>query len=233
MLPSPLGERLTQLRAYMAATETFTPSQWSRAAVAREAQLSDAELNRLENVGTGTATSLAALLHFYQGRGVNLAWILTPDNGDLLLHALQQEFPDEAIAEAVGPLRTLQKILQAVAAALAAGQTPHPQALHALVEQVQVGISRTIGYLDPPNPWQPGEADLAESKRLSPAVRAAVTGWYIPKAHAITSHHYAAGESTPRCGSRFDYLESGQGAASPSQGLRCFFCLSRLTNLDE
>ena len=58
-----IGERLTQLRAMMAA-ESLVPGAWPHTHLAREAGVSLAALTRLESTGRASTEVLTALLHF-------------------------------------------------------------------------------------------------------------------------------------------------------------------------
>lgn len=147
-----LGERLFQFRAIMAA-ESLVPDDWPRALLAREAGVPLAALTRLERTGRGSADVLAAVLRFYQDRGFNLAWVLTPDNGDIPLRGFRDIFQDEKLPQVREPLASLHRLLQPAAAALDAGQVPTPDALRSLLRQAQQGILHALMHLLPPGGW--------------------------------------------------------------------------------
>ncbi len=218
-----LGERLSELRAHLAAEE-FDPNAGSRARVAREAGLSPGALARLEKAGTGTAAALAALLSFYQDQGFNLAWVLASAHAGVPLRAFRDIFQDSALTEARDPLLRLNRLLQPAAAAPAAGQAPPHDALHALLRQVQDGIHQALAHLLPPIRLVESAADLREYQRLLPPVRAGVAGWRSRAWHLAPYHYYEAGESIPRCGSPAYYLTYDPGLAPVSDTIKCLTC---------
>ena len=115
-----LGERLTQLRTALA-KESLLPAFYTRASVAHAAGVSADALARLEKAGAGTATSLAAVLKYYQNLGVNLAWLLLHDNTDIPVYGFRDIFEDEKMPQARQPLADLHRLLQPVMAELDAG----------------------------------------------------------------------------------------------------------------
>lgn len=227
MLALPLGERLRQLRATLAA-EAFDPKAWSRARVAREADVPGAALARLETTGRGPAATLAAVLRFYQDQGFNLAWVLAPDNEQIPLHAFRDIFEEEAPQEAGYQLHRVQRLLQPAAAALDAGQLPAAEALSTLLEQVQRGIHQALVHLLPPIRLVLSAADLREYQRRLPPVRAAAAGWRSAAVHVAPYHYYEAGESLPRCGAPAYYLTYDPGPALVSTSIKCPYCRTQL-----
>jgi hypothetical protein len=223
MSAPPLGERLHQLRTTLG-EEDFDPKAWSRARVAREAGVTSAALTRLETAGCGTATSLAAVLRFYQDQGFNLAWVLVPDNEGIPLRAFRDIFEQEAQREAGHQLNHVHQLLQPVAIALDAGQSPTPETLRPLLAQVQEGIHHALGRLLPPIRLVLSAADLREYQRRLPPVRAAAAGWQPAAVHAVPYHYYEANESVPRCGSPAYYLTYDAGPHSVSNTLKCPYC---------
>ena len=227
MLAPPLGERLRQLRTTLA-EEDFDPKAWPRARVAREAGVSDAALARLENTGSSTAASLAAVLRFYQDQGFNLAWVLAPDNEGIPRHAFRDIFEEEAHREAGYQLNRVHQLLQPAAAALDAGQEPTPEALHSFLEQVQRGIHQALVRLLPPIRLVISAADLSEYQRRLPPVRAAAAGWRSAAVDVVPYHYYEAGESLPRCGIPAYYLTYDLRLELVSNSSKCPYCRAQV-----
>jgi len=222
----PLGERLRQLRTTLA-EEAFDSKAWPRARVAREAGVSGAALARLEDTGNSTAANLSALLRFYQDQGFNLAWVLTPDNEGIPLHAFRDIFEDEAHREAGYQLNRVHQLLQP-SAALEAGQQLTPEALRPLLEQVQRGIHQALVHLLPPIRLVLSAADLIEYQRRLPPVRAAAAGWRSAAVHVVPYHYYEAGESLPRCGIPAYYLTYDPGLELVSDSIKCPYCRAQV-----
>lgn len=223
----PLGERFHQLRTTLAA-EAYDPKAWPRARVAREAGVSGAALARLEDTGSSSAANLAALLRFYQDQGFNLAWVLAPDNEGIPLHAFRDIFEDEAQREAGYQLNRVHRLLQPAAAALDAGQSPTPDVLRPLLEQVQQGMHRALVHLLPPIRLVLSAADLTEYQRRLPPVRAAAAGWRSAALDVVPYHYYAACESIPRCGIPAYYLTYDPGLELVSDSIKCPYCRAQL-----
>ena len=218
-----LGERLTQLRAMLAA-ESFVPGAWPRALLAREAGVSLAALTRLESTGRGSTEVLRAVLHFYQGMGFNLAWILTPDNADIPVQGFRNIFQDEKLPQAKQPLSNLHRLLQPVIAGLDACQSLHPDALRPLLMQVRQGVLHALYHLLPPRRLVLSEADLRAFQQQLPPVRARSTGWRSASLYTVPYHHYEVGKSIPRCGDPVCYLAYDPGLEEVSNSDKCGDC---------
>lgn len=221
--PTPLGERLAQLRTVLAA-DPLCPAPGSRKEVARAAGLTPAALARLEESSAGTAASLATVLAYYQELGVNLAWVLVPDNADVPLHAFRDVHLNEKLVESGHALEDLRRLLRPAAAALAAGQPPTAEALGTLLEQVQRGIHRALVHVLPPIRLVESAADLRAYQRRLPPVPAASAGWRSQALHVAPYHYYEAGESLPRCGVPAYYLTYEAGPENPSVSIKCLRC---------
>ncbi|TPG58000.1 hypothetical protein [Hymenobacter nivis] len=218
-----IGERLTQLRAMLAA-ESLVPGAWPRTRLAREAGVSPAALTRLESTGRGSMDVLAAVLHFYQGMGVNMAWVLTPDNADIPVQKPRDTFQDEKLPRARQPLTNLHRLLQPVMAGLDAGQSLPPEALRPLLTQVRQGVLHALNHLLPPRRLVLREADLRALQRQLPPVRAQSTGWRAAALYAVPYHCYEAGDFLPRCGDPVSYLAHDPGPEEVSPGDQCSAC---------
>ena len=218
-----LGARLTQLRAMMAA-ESLVPDDWPRTQLAREAGVSLAALTRLESTGRGSTEVLTAVLHFYQGIGFNLAWVLTPDNADIPVQEFRDIFQDEKLPQARQPLANLHRILQPVMAGLNAGQSLSPDDLRPLLTQVQQGVLHALKHLLPPRRLVLSEADLRAYQRQLPPVRAQSAGWRPASLYTVPYHYYEAGDSLPRCGDPVSYLAYNPGQEEASNSDKCGAC---------
>lgn len=223
-----LGERLTQLRLALAEETQFPPNQ-SRARVAYMAGVSPAALARLEKTGAGTAATLAAVLACYQQAGVNLAWVLTPDNEDIPMRGFRDIFQDQKLTQAQEPLTRLHRLLPPVLTELDAGQVLAPEALRALLVQVQKGVLHALTYLVPPRRLVLSGADLREYQRQLPPVNASSAGWRPAALYTAPYHYYEAGETLPRCGDHVSYLAYDPGVKDVSTSNTCGFCQHQMS----
>lgn len=224
LLPAALlGERLTQLRTVLAAHDPLYPQMWLRPAVARAAGLSPAALARLEKTGTGTAISLATVLAYYQELGVNLAWVLVPDNAAVPFFAFRDVFQDEKVREVGYALEALGQRLQLAAAG---GEGSTPGGVGPFLEQVQQAVHGARVNLLPPLRLVESAADLRAYQRRLPPVLATSAGWRSCGLVTIPYHYYEAGESVPRCGTEAEYLTYEAGPRNPSDSIKCLFCRS-------
>jgi transcriptional regulator with XRE-family HTH domain len=224
MLAPPLGERLRYLRTTLA-MEAFDPKDWSRARVASAADVSNAALARLENTGRSTAVTLAALLHFYQDQGFNLAWVLTPDNAQIPTRLFRDLFQEERTAEATEILLELRRLVQPPATALPTGPEPSPAELPPLLlAQIRAGIHCTLVHLLPRIALIRTEVDFRHFQRRMPPVAATAAGWQSTAAHLVPYHYYEAGSSLPRCGIPLYYLQFDQAPTDPSNSIKCLTC---------
>ncbi len=222
-----IGERLTQLRAMLAA-ESLTPNAWPLTQLARKAGVSLAAYTRLESTGRGSTDVLAAVLHFYQGRGFNLAWVLTPDNADIPVQGFRDIFEDEKLPQARQPLSNLHRLLQPVMAGLDAGQSLPPEALSPLLTQIRQGVLHALNHLLPPRRLVLSEEDLRTFQRQLPPVRAQSTGWRSAALYTVPYHYYKVGDSLPQCGELVSYLAYDPGLEEVSNSLKCGACQSLL-----
>jgi hypothetical protein len=218
-----IGERLCQLRAMMAA-ESLVPNAWPRTQLARKAGVSLAAYTRLESTGRGSTEVVTAVLHFYQGRGFNLAWVLTPDNANIPVQGFRDIFEDEKMPQARQPLSDLHRLLQPVMAGLDAGQSLPPEALGPLLTQIRQGVLHALNHLLPPRRLVLSEADLRAFQRLLPPVRAQSTGWHSAALYTVPYHHYEVGDSLPLCGELVSYLAYDPGLEEVSNSLKCGAC---------
>ena len=223
-----LGERLTQLRGALAA-ETHFPSEHSRARVAHVAGVSPAALARLEKTGAGSAATLAAVLACYQEAGVNLAWVLTPDNEDIPLRGFRDVFQDQKLTQAQEPLTRLHRLLPPMLTELDAGQVLAPEALRALLVQVHEGVLHSLTHLVPPRRLVLSGADLREYQRQLPPVNASSAGWRSAALYTAPYHYYEAGETLPRCGDHVSYLAYDPGVKEVSTSNRCGACQHQMS----
>jgi hypothetical protein len=223
MSPLLLGERLILLRKTLA-EEAVHPAAYTRASVARAAGVSDEVLTRLEKAGGGTATSLAAVLAHYQAQGVNLAWVLVPDNADIPFFGFRDIFQEEPLPQVRKPMADLHRLLQPVMAELDAGQQLTPHAVYTLLTQVRRGVLHALKYLLPARRLLEGNADLRAFQRVLPPVLAQVAGWRPAALYTLPYHHYAAGESLPRCGDTFSYLAYDPGPMKAPDRHQCPAC---------
>ncbi|MFD2719698.1 hypothetical protein ACFST9_13300 [Hymenobacter monticola] len=221
-----LGERLTQLRTTLA-KESLLPAFYTRASVANAAGVSADALARLEKEGGGTATTLAAVLRHYQHKGVNLAWVLEPDNTEVPLYGFRDIFQDDPLPRAQKPLAALHRLLHPVMTELDAGQTLTPHAVRALLTQVGHGIRHALEYLLPRRGLLQGKADWRTYQRLLPPVPAQSAGWRPAAMFAVPSHYYEAGESLPRCGDVASYLAHDPGRKKVAGRDKCRACQRR------
>jgi hypothetical protein len=221
-----LGERLTQLRTTLA-KESVLPAFYTRASVAHAAGVSADALARLEKEGGGTATTLAAVLRHYQHKGVNLAWVLEPDNTEVPLYGFRDIFQDDPLPRARKPLAALYRLLHPVMAELDAGQELTPHAVHALLTQVGHGIRHALQYLLPRRGLLQGKADWRTYQRLLPPVPAQSAGWRPAALFAVPAYYYEAGESLPRCGDVASYLAHDPGQKKVTDRDKCRACRSR------
>lgn len=229
-----IGERLTQLRAMLAA-ESLVPGAWPRTLLAREAGVSLAALTRLESTGRGSTEVLTAVLHFYQGMGFNMGWVLTPDNADIPVQGFRDIFQDEKLPQARQPLSDLHRLLQPVMAGLDAGQSLPPDALRPLLTQVRQGVLHALNHLLPPRRLVLSDADLRAFQRQLPPVRAQSSGWRSASLYTVPYHYYEAGDSLPRCGDPVSYLaydpglEEASNLEKASNGDKCGACKHMLS----
>lgn len=218
-----IGERLTQLRAMLAA-ESLVPNDWPPALLARKAGVSRAAYIRLESTGRGSTDVLTAVLHFYQSMGFNLAWVLTPDNADIPVEGFRDIFQDEKLPRAREPLTNLHRLLQPVMAGLDADQGLAPDALRQLLTKVRQGVLHALNHLLPPRRLVLSEADLRAFQRQLPPVRAHSAGWRSASLYTVPYHYYEAGESLPRCGEPVSYLAYDPGPEDVSNSTKCGAC---------
>ena len=223
-----LGERLTQLRLALAAEMHF-PAKQSRARVAHVAGVSPAALARLEKTGAGTAATLAAVLACYQEAGVNLAWVLAPDNDDIPMRGYRDVFQDQKLLQAQEPLTRLHRLLPSTMSELNAGRTLAPEALRALLVQVQECILHALTHLVPPRRLVLSEADLREYQRRLPPVRASSDGWRSAALYTVPYHYYEADETLPQCGEPVSYLAYDPGPQEASTSIQCGACKHQLS----
>jgi hypothetical protein len=219
----PIGERLTQLRAMLAA-ESLVHNDWSPALLARKAGVSRAAYTRLESTGRGSTDVLAAVLNFYQSMGFNLAWVLTPDNANIPVQGFRDIFEAEKLPQARQPLSDLHRLLQPVMAGLDADQSLTPDALRQLLTQVRQGVLHALNHLLPPRRLVLSEADLRAFQRQLPPVRAQSTGWRSAALYTVPYHYYEVGDSLPRCGELVSYLAYDPGLEEVSDSLKCGAC---------
>lgn len=218
-----IGERLTQLRAMLAA-ESLVPNDWPPAVLAHKAGVSRAAYTRLESSGRGSTDVLTAVLHFYQSMGFNLAWVLTPDNADIPVEAFRDIFQDEKLPRAREPLTNLHRLLQPVMAGLDANQSLPPDALRQLLTKVRQGVLHALNHLLPPRRLVLSEADLRAFQRQLPPVRANSAGWRSASLYMVPYHYYEAGDSLPRCGDPVSYLAYDPGLGDVSNSNKCGAC---------
>jgi transcriptional regulator with XRE-family HTH domain len=223
-----LGERLTELRTTLA-KESLLPAYYTRASVAHAAGVSADALARLEKEGTGTATSLATVLKHYQNLGINLAWVLEPDNVDIPFYGFRDIVQDEKLPLARKPLAALHRLLLPVMAELDAGQQLTPHAVHTLLTQVRQGIRQALTHLLPRRGLVQTEADWRTYQRLLPPVPAQSAGWRPASLFAMPAHYYDAGESLPRCGDVASYLAHDPGRKKVADLDKCRACRHRMS----
>jgi hypothetical protein len=218
-----IGERLCQLRAMMAA-ESLVPDAWPRTQLARKAGVSLAAYTRLESTGRGSTEVVTAVLHFYQGKGFNLAWVLTPDNANIPVQGFRDIFEDEKMPQARQPLSNLHRLLQPVMVGLDAGQSLPPEALRPLLTRIRQEVLHALNHLLPPRRLVLSEADLRAFQRQLPPVLAQSTGWRSAALYTVPYHYYEVGHSLPRCGELVSYLAYDPGLEEVSNSLKCGAC---------
>lgn len=218
-----LGERLTFLRSIMG-SDDLDLEVWSRTRLAREAQVPLAALTRLEKTGGGTAATLAALLHFYQGQGFNVAWVLAPDNAQVPYRVFQDAFVDMRTQEATHVLVDLRRLVQLPATDLRIGNESSPEGQHPLLAQIREGIHRALGYLLPRIALIESEGDFRQFQRVMPPVAATAAGWRSAAVHVPPYHYYDADSSLPRCGVPLYYLQFDKEPTDPSNSIKCYGC---------
>lgn len=218
-----LGERLTLLRTTQA-KESVIPAFYTRASVAHVAGVSADALARLEKTGGGTTATLAAVLRHYQNEGINLAWVLEPDNTDIPLYGFRDILQYEKLPQAREPIADLHRLLQPVMVGLGAGQELTPHDVHTLLTQVQREVLHALKHLLPPRRLVQGEADLRAFQRVLPPVPASSSGWRPASLYTVPYHYYEAGESLPQCGEEVSYLAYDPGAMDCSDSLKCGKC---------
>lgn len=223
-----IGERLTQLRAMLAA-ESLVPNDWPPTLLARKAGVSRAAYTRLESTGRGSTDVVTAVLHFYQSMGFNLAWVLTPDNSAIPVEGFRDIFQDEKLPRAREPLTSLHRLLQPVMAGLDADQSLSPDALRQLLTKVRQGVLHALNHLLPPRRLVLSEADLRAYQRQLPPVRAQSAGWHSASLYTVPYHYYEAGDSLPRCGDPVSYLAYDPGPEEVSNSDKCGACRDRVS----
>ena len=222
-----LSGRLTQLRATMAA-KSLVPDHWSRTWLAQEAGVSLAALARLEDTGHGSAEVLAAVLRFYQNHDVDVAWVLAPDNADVPLHGSRGTVPDEKRPHQSQPLADLRRLLPPLLAALDAGPTLPPEALHARVTQLRQVALDALNHLVPPRRLGRTEADLRAWHKFFPPVPAQSTGWHPVALFTVPYHYVEAGAFLPRCGKDVPFLVYNPVLEQVPTRDQCAACRSRM-----
>lgn len=222
-----LGERLSQLRAMMAA-KSLVSNDWPRTQLAREAGVSLAALTRLEDTGHGDAEVLAAVLRFYQGRGVNLAWVLAPDNADMPLYGVRDICQDEKPSQEEQPLAVLRRLLQPLIAELNAGPALTPEALRLLLTEIQQGIHHALEHLLPPRRVQWSEADLRAFHKFFPPEPTQSTGWHSVGRSTEPYHYLEAGEILPLCGEDVPFQIFSPVIEDVPNSEKCETCRSRV-----
>ncbi len=194
-----LGERLTQLRALMSARFPV-PAHWSPTQLAQEIGVPLAALTRLEETGRGDAEVLAAVLRFYQARGVNLAWVLAPDNADIPLPEFRDTCQDENLPQEEQPLADLRRLLQPLMTELDAGPTLTSEVLRSLLTQTRDEIHHALQHVLPPQRVKWSAADLRAFHKFFPPVPTQSTGWHSVSQFIVPYHYLEAGEILPLCG---------------------------------
>ena len=222
-----IGERLTQLRAIMAA-ELPAPNHWSRTRLAQDTGVPLAALTLLEDTGCGDAEVLAAVLRFYQGRGVNLAWVLAPDNADISLYGVRDICQDEKPSQEEQPLAVLRRLLQPLIAELNAGPTLTPEALRSLLTEIQQGIHHVLKHLLPPRRVQWSEADLRAFHKFFPPVPTQSTGWHSVGRSNEPYHYLEAGKILPLCGEDVPFQIFSPVIKDVPNSEKCETCRSRV-----
>ncbi|OGX82713.1 hypothetical protein BEN47_18315 [Hymenobacter lapidarius] len=232
MSTSVLGERLTQLRAVMVA-KSLAPDNWSLTRVAQEIGIPLAALIELEDTGHGSAEVLAAVLRCYQDRDVDVAWVLAPDNADIPLHGSRGTVPDEKRPPLSPPLADLRQLLPPLLAALAAGPTLPPEALHARVTQLRQVALDVLNHLVPPRRVGRTEADLRAWHKFFPPVPAQSTGWHAVGLFTVPYHYVDAGAFLPRCGEDVPYRAYNPVLEEVPNSDKCGTCRSRVDEMSS
>jgi hypothetical protein len=222
-----IGERLTQLRATMAA-KSLVPDHWSRTWLAQQAGVSLAALARLEDTGHESAEVLAAVLRFYQNRDVDVAWVLARDNADIPLHGSRSTVPDEKLLPQSPPLADLRRLLPPLMAALDAAPSLPAEDLHAQVTHLQRVALAVLNHLVPPKRVGRTEADLRAWHKFFPPVSADSTGWYPMSPVSVPYHYVEAGAFLARCGEDMANLSYYPVLENISDSDKCGACRSRM-----
>jgi len=223
MSSASIGKRFTHLRSILAA-QSAHPKEWSRANLARAADLSPAVVARLERSGTGTAAHLTALLYFYQCRGFNLAWILASDEERVPLYTFQNAFQSADVSEACDHLARLRKLVQQFGVDSRPDQAALDQLLLAILERTHQALVHLLPRIRDIG----SEVDLRVYHQHLPPVAAASAGWRSRSIHLLPLHYYDAGESIPRCGIPYYYLTYETNPTRFLNGLGCPFCEQQL-----
>lgn len=222
-----LGERLTQLRATMAA-KALVPDYWSRTWLAQQAGVSLAALARLEDTGHESAEVLAAVFRFYQNRDVDVAWVLAPDNADIPLHGSRSTVPDEKRPPQSPPLVDLRGLLPPLQAALDAAPSLPPEDLHARVTHLRRVALDALNHLVPPQRVGRTEADLRAWHKFFPPVPAHSTGWHSVSIFTVPYHYVEAGAFLARCGEDVANLAYDPVLKNVPDSDQCEACRSRM-----
>lgn len=222
-----LGERLTQLRAAMAA-KSLVPDHWSRTWLAQEAGVSLAALAQLEDTGHESAEVLAAVLRFYQNRDVDVAWVLAPNNADIPLHGSRSTVPDGQLPPQSPPLADLRRLLPPLMAALDAAPSLPPEDLHARITQLRKVALDALNYLVPPQRRGRTEADLRAWHKFFPPVPAHSTGWHSVALFIVPYHYVEAGAFLARCGEDVANLAYNPALENVPDSDKCAACWSRM-----
>ncbi|WP_152559838.1 helix-turn-helix domain-containing protein [Hymenobacter sp. IS2118] len=222
-----LGERLTQLRLALGQKALFSPEK-SRAHVAHMTGVSPDTLAQLEKNGAGKATTLAAVLAYYQEGGVNLAWVLAPDNADIPMGGFPDIFQDVKLPQEREPLADLRRLLQPLVAELDAGPTPTPVALRSLLTQIQQGALHALQHLRPSRRLVRTGPDLRAYHRFFPPVPAQSTGWHAVGLFTVPYCYVEAGDFLPRCGEDVPFLAFNPVLENVPDSDKCGACRSRV-----
>jgi hypothetical protein len=205
--PSPvtLGERLTALRAALGAW-----TSWSRTRVAQEAHMPTSAIARLEQTGSGTAASLAALARFYHSQGVNLNWLFAADTKPSSPYSFEERWADEDRRQTFKELVVLRRD----------AQDPF----------IQARITTLLVQLLPrPAREHRSEADLQQYQHYLPPVVPTTSGWRMRALNIPPHHYYLAGKSVPACGRPFEYLTCDSSPERTSKHTTCLQCAELVT----
>lgn len=222
--PASLSKRLTHLRAILAA-QSSNPKEWSRANLARAADLSPVVIARLEQSGTGSAANLLTLLTFYQCHGFNLAWMLASDDEQVPLYAFQDAFQCADVTESCDHLVRLRKLVQQYRV----DNKPHQEGVDNLLLSVLERTHQALVHMLPRIQKIGSEADLRIYHQHLPPVAAASAGWRSRSIHLLPLHYYDAGETVPRCGIPYYYLTYETEPTRFLNGLGCLSCEHQLS----